>query len=132
LSRLDLCGCNTREGRNDLRNPPDDPGQLDGNPVEIRGEWGISGDQLPVSTHLHPLAVTSQVKEAEVLVLEYEPPIEKGPCATYAPGEPPAPKHYPMFPSFPLDLVLPVIKRVAGEWDLLVKLCFDDCFFNMC
>ena len=36
---------------------------------------------------MHPLAVASQVEEAEVLVLEYEPPIEKGPYATYAPAE---------------------------------------------
>jgi len=35
------------------------------------------------STHLHPLAVASQAEEAEVLVLEYEPPIEKGPYARY-------------------------------------------------
>lgn len=30
-------------------------------------------------SYLHPLAVALQVEEVEVLVLEYQPPIEKGP-----------------------------------------------------
>jgi len=33
---------------------------------------------------LHPPEVASQVEEASVLVLEYEPPIENGPYPMYA------------------------------------------------
>jgi len=38
-----------------------------------------------ISAYLHPLEVASQVKEAEVLVLEHEPPIDKGSYLTYSP-----------------------------------------------
>jgi len=87
-SCLRLGGCDTRESRNDLRDPPDDLGRLGGNPVKIHREWKRSAEQFPVSsTHLHPLAVASQLAEADVLVLEYEPPIENGPYETCPPPE---------------------------------------------
>ena len=38
-----------------------------------------------ISAYLHLLEVTSQVKEAEVLMLEYEPLIEEGSYLTYSP-----------------------------------------------
>jgi len=63
-----------------------------GDLIVILQEFNVSGKKTngkkhPGSAYLHPLAVASQVEEAEVLVLEYEPPIENGPYPTYALAE---------------------------------------------
>ena len=45
------------------------------------------GELSLISAYLHPYVFASQVDEAEVLVLECEPPIQKGSYPMYAQGD---------------------------------------------
>jgi len=74
----------TGESGNDLRNPSDNLGRFDGDPLHTtcqRSEDTRAGS-VEKNTYLQPVAVASQVELAEVEVLDHFPPTANGPHPT--------------------------------------------------